>query len=137
MKKFIVLLGVALLVFVVIYRQRVYVWDPLAAVTRDGVKQGGIRVMINFTNDTLIDDKSTDKRRIYLVQNWNKQPIYPLGELRCIQFMACMTAADQVAGDKVIPGAHGGRAPLEGVTMTNKRVRFVDERGALVDVELR
>ena len=137
MKKILVLLTVSLVVFVVIYRQRVYVWDPIATVTRDGVKQGGVRVMINFTNDTLIDDKSTDKRRIYLVQNWNKQPIYPLGELRCIQFMACMTAADQVAGDKVIPGTRSGRGLLEAVTMTNKQVRFVDERGALVDVELR
>ena len=137
MKKILVLLTVSLVVFVVIYRQRVYVWDPIATVTRDGVKQGSVRVMINFTNDTLIDDKSTDKRRIYLVQNWNKQPIYPLGELRCIQFMACMTAADQVAGDKVIPGTRSGRGLLEAVTMTNKQVRFVDERGALVDVELR
>ena len=137
MKKFILLLGVAMLVFVLIYRQRVYVWDPLATVTRDGVKQGNVRVMINFSNDSLIDDKSADKRRIYLVQNWNKQPIYPLGELRCIQFMACMTAADQVAGAEVVPGSRDKREPFEGVTMTNKQVRFVDEFGALVDVQLR
>lgn len=131
------LLGLALVVFVAIYRQRIYVWDPLATVSRDGVKQGGVRVMINFSNDTLIDDKSRDMWRIYLVQNWNKQPIYPLGQLRCIQYLACMTEADQVRGDKVVPGPRLGHEPFAMVTMTSKSVAFVDERGSLVDIELR
>ncbi len=137
MKKILVLLGLALVVFVAIYRQRIYVWDPLATVSRDGVKQGGVRVMINYSNDVYLDDTSTDKRRLYIVQNWDKAAIYPIGTLRCIQFLACMTEADQAAGTSVSPGPRGKRAPFEGVTMTNKQVEFVDERGALVDVELR
>ena len=43
----------------------------------------------------------------------------------------------QATGSKVEPGSRGRREPFEGVTMTNKRVEFVDEHGALVQVLLR
>ena len=137
MKKLLALLTIGLIIFVVIYRQRIYVWDPIATVTRDGVKQGSVRVMINYSNDVLMDDKSTNARRIYLVQNWNKVAQSSTGPLKCIQFLACMTDAEQASGDKVTPGSRGKREPFEGVTMTNKRVEFVDEAGALVTVSLR
>ncbi len=137
MKKLLLLLGVALVVFVAVYRQRIYVWDPLATVSRDEVKQGSIRVMINYSNDILMDDGSTNIRRIYLVQQWNKVAQFSTGPLHCIEYLACMTDADQAPGDKVEPGSRGRREPFEGVTMTNKRVEFVDEHGNLVEVLLR
>ena len=137
MKKLLLLLAVALVVFVVVYRQRIYVWDPLATVSRDGVKQGGVRVMINYSNDILMDDGSTTIRRIYIVQQWNKAAQFFTGPLRCIEYLACMTDADQATGDKVEPGSRGRREPFEGVTMTNKRIEFVDEHGNLVEVLLR
>ena len=137
MKKLLLLLTVGLVIFVVIYRQRIYVWDPLATVSRDGVKQGSVRVMINYSNDILMDDGSTATRRIYIVQGWNNVAQFFTGPLRCIQYLACMTDADQVTAEKVEPGSRGRREPYEGVTMTNKRVKFVDERGALVEVLLR
>jgi len=136
-KKLLLLLAVALVVFVVVYRQRIYVWDPLATVSRDGVKQGGVRVMINYSNDILMDDGSTTIRRIYIVQQWNKAAQFFTGPLRCIEYLACMTDADQATGDKVEPGSRGRREPFEGVTMTNKRIEFVDEHGNLVEVLLR
>jgi hypothetical protein len=136
-KKLLLLLLVALVVFVVVYRQRIYVWDPLATVSRDDLKQGSVRVMINYSNDVLMDDGSTNIRRIYLVQNWNKAARFSTGPLRCIEYLACMTDADQATGDKVMPRTRGRQEPFEGVTMTNKRVEFVDEHGALVQVLLR
>ena len=137
MRKLLVLLTVALVVFVAVYRQRIFVWDPLASVVRDDVKQDGVRVMINYSNDILMDDGSTKRRRIYLVQGWNKAAQFSTGPLHCIEYLACMTDADQASGDKLEPGSRGRRAPYEGVTMTNRRVKFVDEDGALVEVVLR
>lgn len=137
MKKLLLLLGVALMVFVVTYRQRIYVWDPLATVSRDGVKQGSVRVMINYSNDIMMDDDSTNIRRIYLVQGWDMAPKFFIGPLRCIEYLACMTDADRATGDKVAPGSRGRREAFEGVTMTSQRIEFVDERGALVEVLLR
>ena len=137
MKKILLLIGIALVVFAVMYRQRIYVWDPLATVSRDGVKQSGLRVMINYSNDVLVDDGSNGKHTIYLVQNWNKVAEYPTGPLHCIEYLACMTGADQAAGDKVTPGSRGRREPFEGVTMTDRRVEFLDENGNLVAIVLR
>ena len=131
------LMVLALVAFVVVYRQRIFLWDPLATVERDGVKQGGVRVMINYSNDVLVEDKSTDTPRLYLVQHWNSIAEYATGPLKCIQFLACMTDADQAAGEIFTPGGRGGRTPVAGVTMTNRRVEFVDEKGALVVVSLR
>jgi hypothetical protein len=136
-RKLLLLIAIGLLVFAAIDRQRIYVWDPIASVTRDGVKQGSVRVMINYSNDVLMDDNSTEKRRLYLVQNWNKSAEVSTGPLKCVQYLACMADADQASGEKIVPGSRGRREAFEGVTMTNKRVEFVDETGALVVVALR
>ena len=45
-----------------------------------------------------------------------------------------MTDADQATATQLEPGSRGRRPPFEGVTMTNRRVEFVDEDGALVTV---
>jgi hypothetical protein len=136
-KKLLLLLAIGLLVFAAIDRQRIYVWDPIATVTRDGVKQGSVRVMINYSNDVLMDDNSTEKRRLYLVQHWNKTAEFSTGALKCVEYLACMADGDQASGEKIVPGSWGRREAFEGVTMTNKRVEFVDETGALVVVALR
>lgn len=137
MKKIIGLILLAIIVFVVIYRQRIFLRDPLATVTRDGVKMGGVYTMINYSNDVLVDDSSGAVHRIYLVQNWNKVDATPTAPLKCINGVACMTNADQATAAAVPVGSRGRRSAFEGVTMTNKRVEFVDEDGALVDVTLR
>ena len=136
MKKLLLLLGLAMVAFVVLYRQQLYVWDPLATVTRDGINQSSVRVMINFANDILMDDTSISPRRIYLVQHWNETAQFETGQLRCIEYLACMTDAAQATATKLIPGPRGKREPYEGVTMTDRRVKFVDEHGALVEVVL-
>ncbi len=137
MKKVLALLTLLLIVFVVVYRQRIFLRDPLASVTRDGVKVSGVVVMINASNDVLLEDRSAGKRRLYLVQNWNKTAEVPTVALTCVQGLACMTNADQATGMAIVPGYRGKRPAWEGVTMTSRRVEFVDEDGALVQVALR
>jgi hypothetical protein len=137
MKKIVALAVLALLVFIVIYRQRIFLRDPLATVMRDGVKVSGVAVMINSTNDVLLQDHSAGRYRLYLVQNWNKQAEIPTAALTCLQGLACMTDADQATATAIEPGSRGRRAPWEGVTMTNRMVEFVDEDGDLVRVVLR
>jgi hypothetical protein len=136
-KRLIGLLLLCLIVFVVVYRQRIFLRDPLATVTRDGVKMGGVQVMINYTNDVLLTDASKPERRLYLIQSWNKVAEVPSVPLKCIYGVACMTDSDQASAAKLDVGSRGRRPPFEGVTMTNRRVRFVDEDGALVEVVLR
>ncbi len=137
MKKIFALVLLCVVVFVVVYRQRIFLRDPLATVTRDGVKMGNVQVMINYTNDVLLTDGSKPVRRLYLVQNWNQVAEVPTAPLKCLYGMACMTDADQASALKLEVGSRGRRTPVEGVTMTNRRVRFVDEDGALVEVVLR
>ena len=137
MKKIIGLVLLALIVFLVVYRQRVFLRDPLATVTRDGHKEGDVRVMINYNNDILMDDNSASQRRIYIVEGWNKVPQFLASTLKCFNGVACMTDANQTSGTPVPEGSRGHRSPFEGVTMTNKKVEFVDEDGALVEVTLR
>jgi hypothetical protein len=136
MKKVLALGLLVFLVFVVVHRQRLFLRDPLASVTRDGVKVDGVRVMINYSNDVLLEDPTAGHRRMYLIQNWNKVAETPTAPLRCLQGLACLTDADEAAGAVLVPGTRGRRSPFEGVTMTNKRVEFVDEDGALVGVTL-
>jgi len=137
LKRLLALALICLVVFVVVYRQRIFVRDPLATVTRDGVKMGNVQVMINYSNDVLLQDGSTTERRLYLVQNWNKAAEVPTVPLKCIYGVACMTDADQASAMRLEVGSRGRRTPFEGVTMTNRRVEFVDEDGALVAVALR
>lgn len=136
MKKLLLLLLIVVAVFVAVYRQRLFLWDPVASVTRDGAKDAGARVRINYTNDVLLEDHDGDRTRMYLVQNWSKAVIAP-ARLQCLGTMLCLTEADQAPGDPVVAGSRGRREPFAGVTMTNKRVEFVDEDGALVQVLLR
>jgi len=137
MKKVLALGLLVFLVFVVVHRQRLFLRDPLASVTRDGVKVDGVRVMINYSNDVLLEDATAGYRRIYLVQHWNKVAETPTAPLHCLQGLACLTDADQAAGAAIVPGTRGRRTPFAGVTMTSNRIEFVDEDGALVEVTLR
>ena len=137
MKKLLALVVLGMVVFIVINRQRVFLWDPIASVTRDGVKLSGVRAMINYSNDVLLEDASAGRTRIYLVQGWNKRLETPTAPLKCLKLLGCLTDADQATATPVPVGTRGKRPPFEGVTMTNKRVEFVDEDGALVVVALR
>ncbi len=136
MRRLILLLMAAFLICLVVERDRLYVWDPIATVTRDGVKVPQARALINFSNDLLLRDFSKETMRVYLVQNWDDEAIAPT-ELTCLGMLVCWSDADHASGQVVVAGPRGRRPPFVGVTMTNRRVEFVDEDGALVQVMLR
>ena len=136
MRRLILLLLAGFVIFLVVERERLFLWDPVAKVTRDGVAVRGARASVNFLNDVLLRDFSGGRQRIYLVQNWDEEVIAP-AQLTCLGKFACLTDADHASGEVVPAGSRGRRPPFAGVTMTNRRVEFVDENGALVQVVIR
>jgi len=132
MRKLLVLLFLLLIGFILLNRQRIYLRDPLAGVARDGHPVSGIKVLINYTNDVLLDDASVPgQRRIYLVQHWNEMLETPTVPLKCLYALACLLNADHATAAAVRP------SKADRVSMSNTRVSFVDAVGANEVVRLR
>jgi hypothetical protein len=65
--KRVVIVGVVLLVVIAaVYRQRLFLRDPLDKVERNGIRVDGASVFINYYNDVLI--QNADAGRSYVVQ---------------------------------------------------------------------
>jgi hypothetical protein len=129
LKKILIVGTLLLAVFVVTFRQRIFVRDPLGKVERNGVAQDGTRLYINYPNDALVEDSA--RHQFVLVQGWNALPGVPQ-HLFCLTGLMCWTDADKAA---VFPvEGVGGRTPA---VMSAKEVTFVDESGAKVRVGLR
>ena len=135
MKKLLLIAFVVMLAFVLVNRQRVFLRDPLARVYRtsgvkgaDEVKQSGVQVYINYSNDVLLMKENPGGTTL-LVQHWNLTPGTPV-RLRCIHWMACMTDADQAP---LLPATKYDAK----VQMSNRTVSFIDPQGATTRVELR
>lgn len=156
MKKLLVLAFVVLMVLILLHRQRVFVRDPLAKVYKsqkpadgksqkpdkaseradvaDGVKQDGVQVYINYSNDVLLSRDDTPGAYRILVQHWNKMPGTPI-ELKCIHSMACLTDADHAS---TIPiNTTATRNYDSNVTMSAHEVSFVGADGSTMRVVLR
>jgi hypothetical protein len=118
-----------LVIFVAVFRQRIFLRDPLGKMERNGVAVDGARLYINFSNDVLVEEPGTERR--YLVQGWSAMPGVPQ-ILGCVQGLACWTDAD-----------HASVYPLDGrgagakAAMSAKEVTFADETGARIRVQLR
>jgi hypothetical protein len=122
--------GVVLIaIFVAVFRQRIFLRDPLGKVERSGVAQDAARVYINYSNDVLIEDAAT--HGFVLVQEWNKTPGVPQ-HLSCLNGLACWTDADQAAILSI-----GGAARREPAEMSARQVTFSDSTGDGVRVVLR
>ncbi len=129
MRRILIVGTLLLVVFVAVFRQRIYVRDPLGKVERGGVAQDRTRVYINYSNDVLVEDAA--RHRFVLVQGWSARPGVPQ-RLFCLTGLMCWTDADKAA---VFPvEGVGGRTPA---VMSAKEVTFVDESGARVRVGLR
>lgn len=126
----ILIVGTALLIlFVVVFRQRIFLRDPLGKVERNGIAQDGARVYINYSNDILVEDAAENRR--YLVEGWNGIPGVPK-HLACLTALVCWTDADEAA---VFPL---GSAPDQAhALMSAKEVTFADETSAGMKVDLR
>jgi hypothetical protein len=118
-----------LVIFVGVFRQRIFLRDPLGKMERNGVAVDGARLFINFSNDVLVEEPGTERR--YLVQGWSGLPGVPQ-ILGCVQGLACWTDADHAS---VFP--LDGRGSGKRAVMSAKEVTFVDESGADVRVKLR
>jgi len=135
MKKLFLLAFVVILVLVLLHRQRVFVRDPLATVYTsarpngaDAMKQSGVQVYINYSNDVLLMKEGTGGYTL-LVQHWNRTPGTPV-RLQCIHWMACLTDADHA---QMLPA----RAYDAKVQMSDRAVSFVDPKGVAIRVDLR
>jgi len=127
MRRFLLLSSVALVVLVAVYRQRIFLRDPLAKVYRDGVRQQGVRVYINYSNDILVEGSADNQ--FYMVQNWNRLPGVPQS-LTCMHAMLCWSDHDHAT---LLPLA-GSAGPA---TMSDREITFRQTDGGAVRVTLR
>jgi hypothetical protein len=126
----ILVVGTLLLgIVVAVFRQRIFLRDPLGKVERNGVAVDGARLFINSSNDVLIEEPGTERR--YLEQGWSEVPGVPK-ILGCVQGLVCWTDADHAT---VFP--LDGRGAGAKAMMNAKEVTFADETGALIHVALR
>jgi hypothetical protein len=129
LRKILIVGTLLLVVFVMVFRQRIFIRDPLGKTERNGVAQDGVRVYINYSNDALVEDSA--RHQFVLVQGWSGLPGVPQ-HLFCLTGLLCWTDGDRAT---VFPvEGVGGRTPA---VMSAKEVTFVDELGARVKVELR
>jgi hypothetical protein len=129
LRKILIIGTLLLAIFVAVFRQRIFVRDPLGKVEQNGVAQDNARLYINYSNDVLVEDAA--QHRFVLVQGWSGLPGVPQ-HLFCLTGLVCWTDADRAA---VFPvEGIGGRTRA---VMNAKEVTFVDESGASVRVSLR
>jgi len=129
LSKILVVGTLLLVIFVAVFRQRIFLRDPLGKVERNGVAVDGARLFINFSNDVLVEEPGTERR--YLVQGWSEVPGVPQ-ILGCVQGLVCWTDADHAS---VFP--LDGRGTGAKAVMSAKEVTFADETGARMHVSLR
>jgi hypothetical protein len=125
-KKLILLAIVVFAVFVVVERQRLFLRDPLAKVTRDDVIEDNTRVYINYSNDVLLEH-TVAPVTLTIVQHG--QHLGTPRRLRCLHWTACMTDGDQAGLVETMAGPVG--------EMSGKLVEFKDDKGRNVRVTLR
>ena len=128
MRKILILGTLILILFVAVFRQRLFLRDPLGKVERNGVAVDGARLYINYSNDVLVEEPGAQRR--YLVQGWSGVPGLPK-RLACVTRMLCWTDADQAS---VFPLNENRTTPP--ATMNAKVVTFTDESGATVTAKL-
>lgn len=127
MRKFILLLALGAVVFLVWNRQRIYVRDPLGSVARDGVRESGAQVYINYSNDVLLTNYNAP---MYMTLVQHGERVGAPAEIHCMAYVACLLDADVAA---LLEGSEGEKAEL----MNGKKVAFRDGAGRAVVVDLR
>jgi hypothetical protein len=133
-KTILIVAFLVLLALIFMNRQRVFVRDPLATVYHNDVKQSGVEVFINFSNDVLMERDRDSGSYWTLLQGWNRMPGTPT-VLKCLRWMVCLTDADHAT---VLPMEWSGKGKYNPrVTMTSTEVSFADGDGATMQVELR
>ena len=127
MRKLILLLVVVAAVWVVWSRERIYVRDPLGSVMRDGVKEQGAQVMINYSNDVLLQNYNAPMY-VLLVQHGDR--VGTPAEMHCMAYIACLM-------DAVEPAFTSTDAGAKVTAMAGKRLEYRDADGRDTVVTLR
>jgi hypothetical protein len=125
-KKLILLLFLVFVVFVVYNRQRLYLRDPLGNVLRDGVKEDGTQVFINYSNDVLLEN---DHPPMYVTVIQHDDHIGTPLKLQCIHFVVCLADADVVT----LAGTTNDKVD----SMSSRTVSFHDDERRQVVATLR
>lgn len=126
MRKLIVLLVLVAAVFVVWNRHRLYVRDPLGSVLRDGVKEQGAQVLINYSDDVLLQNYNAPMY-VTLIQHGDR--VGTPGILHCVAYVMCLLDADVPSFIATDEGAQ--------VMMSGKVVEYRDIKGRDTVVTLR
>ena len=127
MKKFILLLILVAVVLLVWNRQRIYLRDPLGSVARDGVKENGAQVYINYSNDVLLANYNAP---VYVLLVQHGARVGTPATLHCVAYVGCLLDADVA---EMVEGSEGAKAE----SMSGKTVAFRDGDGRAVVVGLR
>ena len=127
MRKLILLVVVVVAVWGVWSRQRVYVRDPLGVVRRDGVKEQGAQVFINYSDDVLLENFNAP---MYVTLIQRGEPVGTPAVLHCLVYVVCLTDADRATLIDVDQGA-------KVTSMSGKLVEYRDAGGRDTVVELR
>jgi hypothetical protein len=128
------LLLVVLTMWIFFNRERIYVRDPKASVYRNGVKQSGVEVYFNYSNDILLQQNNGDRAPSRtIVQQWDKMPGIPTS-LTCLRWTACLSPADHAPMSPFGEIGKSGYDPK--VSMEGHLIQFVDAGGAQMRVEL-
>jgi len=131
MKKLIAAIVVVLIVLAVVYRQRLYVRDPLGSVTRDGVHEDGAQVYVNWSSDVLLEnDAPPNHQPMTLTLIQHARPIGLPRQMHCLHWLLCLTDADNATLVAPDPGAYIR-------SMSNHQVTFHDYYGREAVVTLR
>jgi hypothetical protein len=125
MKKLLFVLLVVIVAFLYINRQRVYVRDPLASLTRNGVTEPGAQIFINHSNDVLIEN---DNPPVYTTLIQHGLPVGAPARIICLHWLICMIT-------DVHPPLLGAVAPAD--TMTDKLITYRDRDGRTAIVTLK
>ncbi len=150
MKTTLTVLVILFLAALFYYRQRIYVRDPLATVYRNDVKQSGVEVFINYSNDVLLEQEAPPAPYRILIQDWNKMPGTPM-TITCLHWTACLTEADKTPTIPLTssvksgpptsdPARRGDKSKAKydpKVFMTSREVTFIDADASAVRIDLR
>ncbi len=127
MKKWVSLALVFLSLFVYENRMRLFLRDPLGTVLRDGAKEDGAQVFLNYDNDVLLEN---DHPPLYMTILQHGQPVGAPTTLKCFHYLVCLANGYPAPQSAAYSGAR-----LE--SMTSKEVRFRDSARREVQVQLR
>lgn len=128
MRRLLLLITLVLIVLIAVYRDRLYLRDPLGKLTRDGAPQADARIFINYENDVLVQEKGGTE--MFAVQHWNHLESVP-ANLTCIQGLLCIAPADRFIDTA------GTAITRRAAEMTDRAVNFVDSNGHPVQVTIR